>query len=256
MKKSIHAVLAMLMLSSCTNEPKSVNVNTDKTENNSFYLNHSKMICIEDHFNATHPELERGERFFENIGYIFPYDIDSNGNIEFKGHLNHKYYTEKEFDEINFKTKRLGMRAYDRNGKFIEDMRPVFIQTSELKNYRKKNTSGHFFIQKGQNRIGSSFDTLYFDNKENYKFNENHLRILKKIKNKIVSCKKIKFIYKTSMPQEYLNDQFKFICKKNKISPTYEAIRKFNKHIALEPENIQYIYDSSAKNDLIINLHY
>ncbi len=66
---------------------------------------------LTDFKTKSHPEKRDGEVFIGNAGL--------NG---------------LEFNSIGWKTKRLGIIAYDKNGKISEDKkhRPIFIQLSEM----------------------------------------------------------------------------------------------------------------------------
>jgi len=95
--------------------------------------------AITPDFNRNHPELRRGEIFFQNIrkgettlhmGMVMRgpekgilYDI-------FKHKNTGKW---DDFKEIHFKTKRMGQKAYNSEGKIIPCFKPVFVKLKELK---------------------------------------------------------------------------------------------------------------------------
>lgn len=68
-----------------------------------------------------HPEEMDGEVFVGN------YQDESHHKIQGQG-----IFLEL-FDKINWKTKRQGKIAYDINGKVIENVFPVFVQRSEMR---------------------------------------------------------------------------------------------------------------------------
>ncbi len=64
-------------------------------------------------WNENHPEIMEGEMFITNEFDVFVYN------------------------EIRWKTKRMGKIAYDINGKFLYGWFPVFIQKKEYDDYCK-----------------------------------------------------------------------------------------------------------------------
>lgn len=70
---------------------------------------------IESDYND-HPELHEGEMFLTNIcvGY-------------------YRGINELHFDEIKYKTARLGFTAYDSNGNYLSNTQPVFVKKWEYK---------------------------------------------------------------------------------------------------------------------------
>jgi len=73
-------------------------------------------------FNERHPELETGEVWFVNI-MLLPH---------FSSEVNERSIVDAWSDLANrYKTVRLGKVAYDRHGKGLPELRPVFIQKSE-----------------------------------------------------------------------------------------------------------------------------
>lgn len=60
---------------------------------------------------SIHPELREGEIFLTNVGF----DFDT-----------------EEWRNIGWRTKRMGICAYDVDGKVLEHTRPVFVQRKEM----------------------------------------------------------------------------------------------------------------------------
>jgi len=70
-------------------------------------------------FNLTHPELKEGEEFYANIVSV-------------------------RFDRIKkFKTKRLGVYAFDPQGNPVPNLVPVFISKEEAQAYIREVDSAH-----------------------------------------------------------------------------------------------------------------
>ena len=70
-------------------------------------------------FNDKHPELQEGEMLILNE------QENSNALVTFAS--------------LTYKTKRYGEVAYDCNGNVLQNTKPVFIKTKELKSRMKKN---------------------------------------------------------------------------------------------------------------------
>ena len=104
-------------------------------------------------FNRTHPELEKGEIFLENI---------KKGKTEMKMGMAMRNSKNQEvgdiwpifkriktgkwndFEELCFKSKRLGNVAYNSVGKIIRGARPVFMKIWELKKEKGINLNYQF----------------------------------------------------------------------------------------------------------------
>lgn len=59
-------------------------------------------------FNETHPELMEGEMFLHNV------------------------FGNDDWESLRYKTKRLGIQAYTREGVPLRDPRPAFVQRTEF----------------------------------------------------------------------------------------------------------------------------
>lgn len=92
-----------------------------------------------NNFNTTHPEMKSGEVFLLNIHV----NCAEKTNLH-NGGFNITYFElhnplSLNFRQIPFKSKRLGMQAYDRNGNKIGGMRPVFIKKVKKMEYTDKH---------------------------------------------------------------------------------------------------------------------
>ncbi len=100
-----------------------------------------------------HPELKRGEMWLTNISSEYVHTKSESGFIMFDS--NKRKAAQQNFDDCGFKTKRLGVTAYNSKGDVIESNRPIFVQKSEyLQNQKelkkKKKPFTHPELKKGE----------------------------------------------------------------------------------------------------------
>jgi len=97
-------------------------------------------------FNRNHPELKKGEIFLINImsgQTIFEHMV-----VQKSPESERLYYPAfkristggvwGDFDSIDFKSKRLGKKAYNAQGQIIQGRRPVFVSLWEFKEMAEK----------------------------------------------------------------------------------------------------------------------
>ena len=86
---------------------------------------------LKDYSHDTHPEFLKGEMFYCNV---YNGERPTGDSKDLKVGENGRIRLTSEFEDIGFKSKRMGKVAYDTNGNRIGwDARPVFISASEYK---------------------------------------------------------------------------------------------------------------------------
>ena len=89
-------------------------------------------------FNRTHPEIKRGEIFYANVRKGKTYcEMRMVERGPETGTFYPKFKRVKtnswdDFNELPFKTKRFGEKAYKSDGKLVRGARPVFVKRKEL----------------------------------------------------------------------------------------------------------------------------
>ena len=84
---------------------------------------------LKDYSHETHPELLKGEMFYCNV---YNGELPTGDSIDFKVDKNGEARLTSEFEVINFKSKRMGLIAYDTDGNRIGwNTRPVFVSIEE-----------------------------------------------------------------------------------------------------------------------------
>jgi hypothetical protein len=78
--------------------------------------------------NLNHPELKKGEVFVTNISSEYHFDLKTKEFVPDENALM------LNFNQIGWKTKRMGEVAYDVSGHKISGMRPVFRKENEPEN--------------------------------------------------------------------------------------------------------------------------
>jgi len=78
----------------------------------------------------TYPGIKPGEVYICDISTKYCWELNQKTET-FWENLN-KNATEKNFNEIGWKTKRLGGNSYSNDGKIIEGKRPIFAKEEEL----------------------------------------------------------------------------------------------------------------------------
>ena len=84
---------------------------------------------LKDYSHDTHPELLKGEMFYCNV---YNGERPTGDSMDLKVGENGRIRLTSEFEDIGFKSKRMGQIAYDNNGNYVgHATRPVFISIAE-----------------------------------------------------------------------------------------------------------------------------